>query len=316
MQESAEHTVLPSGGDNTAAVLTTAHAAKCHREATFRRAAAPAVRLPHQPGNLIGRNVLDAADLGYIALTADPGHHLTNVAHGPALQRKVRHADYSLVAKLQRSQAALPAPDFSPELTTADDGRYPGMPGRLVKECVHCSGPGFRITDRITARQHHPGQDAVPDTGLTGRRPDDALVITEREVPERVLVTMPVEQLPDALRVGRTQATWRLGRPEEQKQCGKQREQPKTPGHETKMVLPELGVELHGAREPGHIHHDGVDPVPHCVATAKATEQCDVDQPDDHISGQQAGEHPQCPPPRTPVTDGVELPPVAEERDQ
>ena len=202
------------------------------------------------PGYLGLGYVLDPADLGYVALAAYPADHLPDIAHRPALQGEVGDADDGLVAELERGQVAFPAPGLGSQLAAADDGRHPRMPGRLVQERVDGTGPRFWVADRVAARQHHAGQDAVADAGLAGRRPDDAFVIPQREVAERVLVTVPLQQLPDALCIRGAELAGGLGRPQEHEQGEEQRKQAEPAHHEAEVVVPLLGDEARRPEKP------------------------------------------------------------------
>ena len=190
------------------------------------------------------------------------------------------------------------------------------MPGRFVQERVNGTGPGLRVTDRITARQHDAGQDAVADASLARRRPDDALVIPQSEVAQRILVTVPLQQLPDPLGVRGAETAACLGRTQEHQQREEQGKHPEPAHHEAEVIVPRLGDEPRRTGEAGHIGDDGVDPLRQRVVPREPADHRQCDQADDEVGDEQAAQHPERAPARAPVADRVELAPITVQRDQ
>src|SRR6185437_5172343 len=156
VQQRLQRSVLSGRRDHAPLVAGAANPAERHRESALGRRATPGVGLPGQPRELIGWHVTDPPDFRDVAGPANPRHHLPDVTHGTALQREVGNPYYRLVAELKRGQVAGSAPDLGAKLTAAEHRWHPGVPRGHIEELVDRPRPGFRIAERITAREHHP----------------------------------------------------------------------------------------------------------------------------------------------------------------
>ncbi len=307
MQDRPEHAVLGGCRDDAAAVTAAADPAERHRETALRRAAAPGIRLPDHPADLRLRYIPDPAHLSAVAVPLHSAAHLPHVPHRPALQREVRDVDDCLVAKLKGGQPAFAAPDLRAEFTAADHCRDPGVPRGLVEEGVDRAWPGLCVPDGVAAGQHHAGQDPVADAGLAGRRPDDPLVVAEREVTERVPVSVLGQQIPDLGSIPRGMAVDRLGRPQEQVTGEDQREQPQAAGQEAEEIAAGLRREDDRPGEADHVEDHGLHPLEERVIAGQPAGDRKVREADGDVRHQQSDERPERPPPGERIAYRVEL---------
>ena len=260
MQHGPQRPLAHRSRDHALLVPRGANPSQRHGKAAFRVAATPRIGHAEDGVNLLARHVADPAHVSGIAVAGHPGHHLADVSHGPAREAEVRYADDALVAQFKGGEVAFAAPDLRAQFTAAHHRRGPGVPGGLVEEGLDRPRPGLGIADRITAGQHDPGHDPVADTRLAGRGPDDALVVAEREIAERVPVPVLTQQLPDLVGIPGGQPGLRLRGPQEQIGRDDQGEQPQGTGQQVVAVAPGIGDEADWPGDPDDLEHDIFEP--------------------------------------------------------
>ena len=187
------------------------------------------------------------------------------------------------------------------------------MPCRLIQERMDRARPRFGIPDGIPGGEHDAGQHPVADARFAGRRPDDALVVAEGEVAQRVLLPVPVQQVPDPGRVLAAQPACWLGRPEEHVRGRDQREKAERAGQEAEKIPAGLRLELDRAGESEQAVDNGLPPLRQGVVRLEPPDQRDVAQADRDVGQHQPAEHGQGPPAGARIADRVELAPVEDQ---
>ena len=123
-------------------------------------------------------------------------HRLAHRLHVRTGQAELIRIQNRFIAELQSVQAGLAEGLGSGRTRSHDPGRPPVVPAQFQPGRDGLR-PVPRITHRVAAGQADPDLDAVGDGGEPVRREDHRLVPAGREVPQRVILAVDLQQTPD-----------------------------------------------------------------------------------------------------------------------